>query len=625
MTASQPFSRNFRNVHARIAAIAICALGPVFGAAAAPVYLSPGTLACSPDGARVYVAATTAERVLVFDVEGRRVTGEIPVPSSPGGLAMSADGATLYVTGATPEGTVSVVSTATGDVERSFEVGHVLEACCLLPDGRTLFVCEPFTDTVLAVDLRRRRVRERIPVLREPVALALTPDGATLVVANHLPAGRADRDYAAGGVSLVDTASCRVRATVALPNGSTDLRGVCVSPDGRFAYVTHMLGRYQLPTTQLERGWMNTSALSVIDLEGSRHLNTVLLDDVDLGAANPWAVLCTPDGRYLCVGHAGTHELSVIEREALHAKLDRVAGGEAVSEVSLTPADVPNDLSFLVGIRRRIRLPGNSPRSMILAAGSNLVIGEYFTDSLALVDLDSLDQARTVPVAVALGPEQPLTPERRGAMFFADAQFCFQNWQSCTSCHPRGRVDGLNWDLLNDGMGNPKQTKSLLLSHETPAAMVTGIRADAETAVRAGLKFIQFAVRPEEDAQAIDAYLRSMKPVPSPHLVKGRLSRAARRGERVFAEAGCVTCHPGPHFTDQRLHDVGVGVGREEGVKFDTPALVEIWRTAPYLYDGRAATIREVLTTYNPDDKHGVTSDLSKRELSDLEAYILSQ
>ena len=39
-----------------------------------------------------------------------------------------------------------------------------------------------------------------------------------------------------------------------------------MSPDGRFAYVTHILSRYQVPTTQLERGWMNTNALSILDL-----------------------------------------------------------------------------------------------------------------------------------------------------------------------------------------------------------------------------------------------------------------------------------------------------------------------------------------------------------------------
>ncbi len=63
----------------------------------------------------------------------------------------------------------------------------------------------------------------------------------------------------------------------------------------------------------------------------------------------------------------------------------------------------------------------------------------------------------------------------------------------------------------------------------------------------------------------------------------------------------------------------------EENLAFDTPTLVEAWRTAPYLYDGRAATIKEVLTKYNPDDKHGVTSNLTKNEISDLAKFVLSQ
>ncbi|MHC4147198.1 MAG: cell surface protein, partial [Planctomycetota bacterium] len=82
-----------------------------------------------------------------------------------------------------------------------------------------------------------------------------------------------------------------------------------------------------------------------------------------------------------------------------------------------------------------------------------------------------------------------MTAERRGEMLFNDALLCFQSWQSCASCHPSdARVDALNWDLLNDGLGNPKNTKSLLLSHETPPAMITGIRENAEIAVRAGFR-----------------------------------------------------------------------------------------------------------------------------------------
>jgi len=53
--------------------------------------------------------------------------------------------------------------------------------------------------------------------------------------------------------------------------------------------------------------------------------------------------------------------------------------------------------------------------------------------------------------------------------------------------------------------------------------------------------------------------------------------------------------------------------------------LVEAWRTAPYLYDGRAATMKEVLKKHNAGDKHGNTSKLTDKEVADLTAFVLSQ
>jgi hypothetical protein len=185
-------------------------------------------------------------------------------------------------------------------------------------------------------------------------------------------------------------------------------------------------------------------------------------------------------------------------------------------------------------------------------------------------------------------------------------------------------VDGLNWDLLNDGLGNPKNTKSLLLSHRTPPAMVTGVRDRAETAVQAGLRHILFAERPAADARAIDSYLRALRPVPSPYLVGGELAPAARRGRELFRRAGCADCHPPPMYTDLKKYEVGTGAGRERGRSFDTPTLVEVWRTAPYLYDGRAATMTEVLRRHNEKDQHGRTAGLTARELADLAHYVLS-
>jgi mono/diheme cytochrome c family protein len=412
---------------------------------------------------------------------------------------------------------------------------------------------------------------------------------------------------------------------IQLPNGSTGLRGICVSPDGRYAYVTHILGRYQLPTTQLERGWMNTNALSIINVAKRELLNTVLLDDIDLGAANPWGVGCTGDGKYICVTHAGSHEVSVIDRAALHEKLAKAAKGETSSE-SLNalsyPSDVPNDLAFLVGLRRRIKLEGNGPRGLAVV-GTKVYVAEYYTDSLGVVDINpKVWRAKSL----ALGPQKDMTVVRKGEMLFHDASMCFQQWQSCASCHPgAARSDALNWDLLNDGMGNPKNTKSLLLSHKTPPVMITGIRDSAETAVRGGIKFIQFVVRPETDAVAIDEYLKSLKPVPSPYLVNGKLGEAANRGREVFEKAGCASCHPAPLFTDMKKYDVGTGKDRQEGREFDTPTVIEVWRTRPYLYDGRAVTIKEVLTKYNVGDKHGRTSTLSEQEINDLAEFVLSQ
>lgn len=195
----------------------------------------------------------------------------------------------------------------------------------------------------------------------------------------------------------------------------------------------------------------------------------------------------------------------------------------------------------------------------------------------------------------------------------------------CASCHPDGRVDGLNWDLLNDGIGNPKNTKSLLLSIETPPAMSLGVRETAGSAVRSGFRHILFSQQPEEVALAIEEYIRSLKPVPSPFLEKGKLSRAARRGEEVFTKAGCADCHPPALYTDLHAYDAGTAGPRDRpGDQFDTPTLVELWRTAPYLHDGSAATVRDVLVTRNPHDQHGRASGLTTRQLEDLCAYLLS-
>jgi cytochrome c peroxidase len=97
-----------------------------------------------------------------------------------------------------------------------------------------------------------------------------------------------------------------------------------------------------------------------------------------------------------------------------------------------------------------------------------------------------------------------------------------------------------------------------------------------------------------------------------------------KRGKRLFEQAGCAECHSGPYHTDMKKYDLGHGKDLDKDLAFDTPALVEVWRTAPYLYDGRAATIRELLTTHNRMDRHGKTSTLTPEEIDALAAFVLS-
>jgi hypothetical protein len=51
---------------------------------------------------------------------------------------------------------------------------------------------------------------------------------------------------------------------------------------------------------------MNTNALSIIDAAQKTLVNKVLLDDVDLGAANPGRSMHR-GRKYVCVSHPGTH------------------------------------------------------------------------------------------------------------------------------------------------------------------------------------------------------------------------------------------------------------------------------------------------------------------------------
>jgi cytochrome c peroxidase len=72
------------------------------------------------------------------------------------------------------------------------------------------------------------------------------------------------------------------------------------------------------------------------------------------------------------------------------------------------------------------------------------------------------------------------------------------------------------------------------------------------------------------------------------------------------------------------MHNVGLVSPGEPDGRYDTPSLVEAYRTAPYFHDGRAATLKDAVTTHNAKGLHGHTKDLTTQEIDDLVAYVLS-
>lgn len=536
----------------------------------------------------------------LIDVQSGNVIKSIDLKFAPTGLANNKD--YLFVTASDLQGVVYIISLQSGTIEAEIPVGMGACSPVLSVDGSKLYVCNRYKNSVSEIDLSSKKVTRTVDVLREPNNIVFSNDGKRMFVTNFLPAQRADVDEVASELSVVNTSDFKVEKNIRLANGSNALRGMCVTPDGKYVYVSHNLGRFQVPTSQLQQGWMNTSAFSVIDAEKLEYLGAVLVDEPERGAAGVWDIVC--DNDYIFITHSGTHEISKIDHKKFREKFESYPQKENLSY----------DLHFLYGMRERIPIEGNGPRAMIYANNA-LYIPTYFSDILNVYNVPS-----STVKGLELNPDRVETNENKGERIFNDAMYCFQNWQSCNGCHPgEGRTDGMNWDLMNDGVGNPKNCKSLLLSHVTAPNMISGIRENAEIAVRAGFKFIQFHDVPEEDALNVDLYLKSLKPLKSPYLVDGELSEEAKKGRKVFEKLNCDACHSGPYFTDMKMHRIGDDIEFEKG--WDTPTLIEVWRTAPYLFDGRAATLKSIFSEH----KHGIKDKkVSDKEIDQLVEYVNS-
>ena len=273
--------------------------------------------------------------------------------------------------------------------------------------------------------------------------------------------------------------------------------------------------------------------------------------------------------------------------------------------------------------------------------------------------LASVDFASVRLADIPIVAEEKLAPDvLRGKQVFyhsEDTRMTVEGYVSCGTCHFDGFEDGRVWDFTDRGEGL-RNNISLLGRRGNGHGRVHWSGnfdeiQDFEHDIRnafGGTGFIDdaaFATAPygtplgapkeglSEDLDALAAFVGSLDVVHrSPYRnPDGSMTEDAEAGEAIFATLGCDECHGGDDFTDSAtgvVHDVGTMTelsgqrlgGPLEGI--DTPTLLGIWETAPYLHDGSAPTLRDVLVTRNPDDMHGAVSTLSEAEIDQLVAYL---
>jgi YVTN family beta-propeller protein len=266
------------------------------------------------------------------------------------------------------------------------------------------------------------------------------------------------------------------------------------------------------------------------------------------------------------------------------------------------------------------RLPTQAnPRRMVLTPdGKTLVVSNHLADSLTLIHADKLQVMRHID----LGGPKPDTA-RRGEILFHSAKHTFQQQFTCATCHPNNGADGLSWDTSPKGNGERLNTRAL---HGVRDTGPFGWRGESETFV-ARVKNTMAEVHKHKisdaDASAIAAYLETLDP-PRPLAQKAKDVPAIERGKTLFyGKANCKSCHRGDAFTSDSPRAVVLD-HQQKLTPFDVPSLRGVSRTAPYLHDGRAATLREIFEKHNPQQRHGRAHELTPVELGDLVAFLKS-
>jgi len=579
--------------------------------AAAIEYKTPFNLAVSPDGRQLYVVCEASDSLVVVDTGTRAVVGEIEVGNLPHGVCLSPAGGTAYVSNRGDD-TVSVIDLEAMEVVETIVVGDEPHGVVTDEMGRTLFVANAGSADISVVDLERRREVKRLSAARGAWGVSRSAGGDEIYVTNNLSHFVPFRTPSRSEVTVVGTERSMVEDRVMIPEANL-VQGIDVAPSGEFALVT------------LIRTKKMTNGIGVLWRDG--RVDQLLLDEPDNYFADPTDVVITPDGRLAFVSGGGVDEVAVVDIPRMRAVL------ETASEEDRRNL-LPNHLGVTTEfVERRIPV-GKSPRGLAVSPDGRLVyVAEALDDTVAVIDVAQRRKVATIDLG---GPEE-ITLTRKGERVFHSAEVTYGRQFSCHSCHPDGGIDNITYDIEPDGIGlNPVDNRTLRGILDTAPFKWTGKNPtiSRQCGPRLAVFFTRIDPFTPDQVVALESYIRTIPRNPNRYRVGDALTPAQRRGQALFERATtnsgapipidgrCSGCHPAPYFTNRELVSVGTASELDTHDVFDVPHLNNIYESAPYLHDGRAETLEEIWTRFNPDDEHGVTNDMTKDQLNDLIEYL---
>ena len=505
------------------------------------------------------------DKIVIIDAVSGNITKTVDVFDEPYGVVSTSDGSSLFVTLEYP-GRVARINTAAANVEAEWSVGQMLRGLAISRDGSFLLVTEYLTSRVLKVS---------------------TTDG---------------------NVSTV------------WDGASTDnlARQVVLSSDDSKAYLTHIRSRVKAAHGSGSIFPYVGVARLAGEKSGTRHRVPMDTFRGTRVTANPWDCDISPDGKRLCVVFAGTNDMYVC----------RIIGDDYVE----------------MDYESTIRL-GSNPRAVRFTPDGSAAL-VYNALDFEIVAYSMTDGSVSARAAVTKNPLSDELLLGKQLFYTALQPMSARNWISCSSCHPDGDSDGRTWQQP-EGLRATQPLFGLSWTHPLHWSADRDEVQDFEHSMRGKLMQGQGLLNGAlADAlgeplagrsaalDALAAYTNSHKYPMSPHAKQGLSEPALRGRELFFSESTqCASCHSGPVFSDSQprlsseflLHDVGTGGDDPSelmGPKYDTPTLLGLYRSAPYLHHGKAATLRDVLTTENHSDRHGRTSQLSSTEIDDLVEYL---